>query len=123
MISDSRKLKMVLDHHQEYYVNPREYLFFEEGFLSYEIYKYGNIKGIHFHEFYVSPEYRGKSIWRNIFQEADKLKDKYGLSVATCNLQKHDNPFLKKLNHIYVMWGFKIIEETDDELVYGKDLR
>lgn len=122
-MNDSKKLKMILDHHREYYINPREYLFFEEGFLSYELYTHKGYNSIHFHEFYVAKEHRGKSEWRNIFKEAMHLRDKHNLSFATCCLQKEDNIFLDKLKHIYTSWGFYVVGETDSEIRYTKDLR
>ena len=122
-MNDSKKLQMIIDHNREYYSIPNEFLFFEKGFLTYELYEHKGYNCIHFHDFFISKEYRGASAWRGIFEEAMKLKDKYNLSFATCCLQVKDNIFLDKLKHIYNSWGFYVVEETDDEIKYTKDLR
>ena len=119
-MNSTEKLSLILQHAEEYYEHSRQYLFIQDGFMTYEIFDLGYTKCIYFADMFIKKSARGGKALGTLVKACEQLGKDYGAKVAICCVQK-DNPYIKNIQSMYDLIGFKYSREDDTAMYYRLD--
>ena len=118
-MTDTDKLNLIKEHAREYYENSREYEFFDNGFISYEIFDAFGIDAmaVYFADIFVSKNARGGDTLKHIVNFCESLEHSHNVKRAYCKVER-SNKYLHNIQAMYAKVGFEFYSSDEDNFYY-----
>jgi len=115
-MTDSDKLKLILEHAAEYYENSRKYKFVTNGFMAYELFDLPIGRALYIADIFVSRDSRGGQAFKDLIKFSLDLEHTENVVVAYARTEL-TNPYLRNMQDMYERIGF-VVYEVDEEAMY-----
>ena len=120
-MTDTEKLRLIMEHADSYYVNNREYHFVEGGFVSYETSEFDDKKILYIADIFVTVDARGGNTFSKLIHYCQMLGACEGADLAYASTEIQ-NPYLDRLQNMYAKVGFVEYSRDDTNIYYRLEL-